>query len=141
MSAYDPTGRLLWSLSGSGLSTAINSAGNSGGWTPPGTAPGHSSAVDLGLVTDVTLYAWATAVTGSPSWVVKLDLFDDEGNLIPAVAATPPVTAAGVPQYASCGKHAPTGNYLVLTLWGRVSWTFSGSGASVTGAEISLYGN
>jgi len=139
--AYDPQGRLIWCLSGSGQPTTINAAGNSGGWgdTPPAEYP--SSAIDLGRATDVTIIAAATGITASPTWTVSLDLYDNQGNLIPAVLSLTAVTAANTPKTASIGLHGPTAaTYMPLPLWGRISWTLTGSGAAVSGAEISVWG-
>jgi hypothetical protein len=139
--SYDPQGALIWCLSGSGQSTKISGAGDSGGWgeTPPAEFP--ASAVSLGRYTDVTIMAVATAITASPSWTVSLDLYDNQGNLIPAVLALTAVTAANTPKFASAGLHGPTAaTFLVLPLFGRISWTLTGAAAAVSGAEISVWG-
>ncbi len=139
---YTPIGQVKWRLSGSGLSTTIAAgSGNSGTWglTPPVSYP--YSPVDIGGVTDLSLYVFTGTKTASASLVVNLDLYDDDGNLFPAVMSTAAITASGAAPVVTCGLHGTTaGTYLVLPSYARVSWVLSGSGASFAGVEITLYG-
>jgi hypothetical protein len=132
--------RLIWSLSGSGLGTTLSANGNSGAYQttgPPPWTPNYLSAVDLRYIDDVWMTVSVTAVTSSPSLVVKLNVFDDLGNTFAAYAFTA-ITAAGSAQ-VSLGKHGSAATaYIVFPAWGQVLWTCSGG--TTTGTEISLWG-
>jgi hypothetical protein len=144
MSNLYPRAKLLWSLTASGLGTTIAAAGNSGGWAGggPGDWPPAVSAetpVDLRDIQDVVLMVTVGGVTGTPAFVVDLDVYDDQGNLFAAVLSTASLAAAGS-KTAAGGLHGGSASsYLVLPQWGRVSWSGLSS-ASVTGTEIALYG-
>lgn len=140
MGNVDGSPQLIWSLATSGLGTSISGAGNSGGLTYPQTSgSGPTSPVNLGRWSDVTIYAYCTGVASSPTWTVSLDVFDDQGTLIPGVLTLAGVTAANSPKTGSIGIHGPTaGTYLVLPQFGRVSWTLPSG--SVSGAQISVWG-
>ena len=134
---YAPSSRLIWSLTASGEGTTITGPGNSGGFTP---GVNLASAVDLRDVTDVWLSAFvAGAVSGSaPSLVANLDVYDDQGNLFPAVLSTTAITSGtGVGQYVCGGLHTGGTKSLVLPSWGRVSWT-AGTG-TFPQSQIALY--
>lgn len=147
----DAPGRVVWSLTASGLGTTITAAGNSGGYTAASptvlNAPNARTPVDLRYVDDIWLSCIATgAVTGTtPSLVVSLGMFDDLGNLFPTLLAVPAVTTAGSAgaKVAFAGKHGTGGGasaYLVPSEWGQVAWTVSGTTPSFSGVEITLYG-
>lgn len=144
MSNLYPFAKLLWSLTGSGPGTALSAAGNSGNWA--GNGAGHlypqasaETAVDLRDATDVVLMVTVGGITGSPAFVVSLDIYDDQGNVFPAVLSTASLAAAGS-KTVTGGLHGGSAStYLVLPRWGRVSWTGLTS-ASVTGTQISLFG-
>jgi hypothetical protein len=136
--------KILWSLAAN-LGGTIAAAGNSGSWQ--GAGPGNTlpavdneTPVDLRLIDDLALYVFVTAIVSSPSLTVQIDGYDDQGNLFPAISGTPAaITAAGHAAPVYIGKHGGTaGSYVVLPLWGRVSWAISGG--SVTGTEICLLG-
>jgi hypothetical protein len=130
--AFDDSGRLIWSLAGSGLGTTLTTSGNSGGYTP-GT-PNARSAVDLRRVDDLWLSAVAGAGSGT-ALTVQVDGYDDQGNLFPQLLK---VTVAAAPGQAVAfgGRHSGGSSYLVLPDWGRVSWALTGT---MTGCAISLY--
>jgi hypothetical protein len=139
---YHPVYRQIWSLSGSGSSTTISGAGNSGAYSFPAGADYGTSPVDLGEATDVGLFVYCgtKSGSGSPSLTVSLDLFAAGGQLFPAVISTAAITAAGAAAPVFCGLHGPTtGTYVILPHWGRVSWALSGGG-NFSGVEISLMG-
>jgi hypothetical protein len=141
---FYPFPRILWSLAASGTGTTISGAGNSGGWA--GLGPGDilpevdfESAVPLRDVQDVGLFVNVGAVTGSPAFLVQLDLFDDAGNLYLQVMKTASLSAAGSAAPVYAGLHGgAASSYLMPTNWGRVSWTCTGG--TVTGTSITLYG-
>jgi hypothetical protein len=137
MTAYS---RRIWSLTSSPLGVPIAAAGDSGEWPsgPPYSDPlqgNRMTPVDLRTVEDVALMVSVGGITSTPSLTVNLDLFDEWGNLYPAVLTTGAIVAAGT-KIAAGGLHAGGGAFLVLPDWGRVSWTCTGG--SVTGAAISL---
>ena len=81
MSSLYPVGRVLWSLTASGLGTTISAAGNSGSWA--GNGPGDllpavnfETPVNLRDVNDVALMISVGAVTSSPTMKVGLDFYD-----------------------------------------------------------------
>lgn len=134
---YAPSSRLIWSLAAAGEGTTITGANNSGGFTP---GVNLASAVDLRDVTDVWLSAFvAGTVSGAaPSLVANLDVYDDQGNLFPAVLSTAAITTGtGVGQYACGGLHTGGAKSLVLPAWGRVSWA-PGTG-TFPQTQIALY--
>jgi hypothetical protein len=138
-----PRSKLLWSLAASGLGTTLSAAGNSGSWdgTLPGWPPSADAEtpVDLREITDVVLMVTVAGVTGSPAFTVNLDLYDNLGNLFPAVLSTAALSAAGS-KTVTGGLHGGSAStYLVLPDWGRVSWSITNS-TSVSGAQIALYG-
>lgn len=141
MGAYDPAGRLVWSLAYASppIGTTLTTSGTSGNWS--NAQPNQMSAVDLRRVTDVTVYAVATGVTGTtPSLTVKFNVFDDVGNLINILALTA-ITAANTPQYATAGQKGFTAaTYVALPEWGQVAWTITGTTPSFSGVEITVYG-
>jgi hypothetical protein len=135
--------RRIWSLSGSALGTTIAGAGNSGSWPAPPyqqSQLNNMTPVDLRYVDDLALLVSVGAIVSTPSLKVQVDGYDDDGNLYPAISGVPAaITAAGsaVPVYI--GRHGGTaGLFVVLPSWGRLSWTCTGG--SCTGVEISLYG-
>jgi hypothetical protein len=137
--AEDRPGKLIWSLANSGPATTLSGAGNSGGWSNTGLTPNALTALDLRFVDDLALYVFVTSITSAPTFKVQIDGYDDLGNLFPAIAATANITAAGAAVPVYIGKHGgATTNFVVLPLWGRVSWTCSGG--SVNGVEIALWG-
>jgi hypothetical protein len=130
--------RVLWSLASSDQTTTIIGAGNSGGWTG---APNAEAALDLRYVDDLSVLVAVTGtVSGaSPQLSVQLDLFDDLGNLVTQVGKlASPLTGQNQSAMFSVGKH--NANQVVLTQWGRISWSASGSGASFAGVQISAFG-
>jgi hypothetical protein len=140
--AQDPV-RRIWTLSGSGLGTTIAAAGNSGNWPNLPATPAQLNAmtpVDLRWVDDLALFVNVGAIVGTPSLKVQLDGYDDDGNLFPAISGMPTaITAAGAAPPVYIGHHGgASGLFVVLPQWGRVSWTCTGG--SCTGVEISLYG-
>ena len=145
MSDLYPAARLLWSLTSSGPGTTLSAAGNSGSWAGNGAgdlfpAADNETPVLLRDVTDVVLMVSVGGVTGTPAFVVNLDVYDDIGTLYPAVLSTASLAAAGSKTVAG-GLHGySAATYLVLPKWGRVSWAGFTGGAAVTGTEIALYG-
>lgn len=134
--AYDDSVRLIWSLAASGIGTTISAAGNSGAWSA--SNPDQESAIDFRWTDDLALFVYVTSVTTTPTLKVQLDGYDDQGNLIPALAATANITAAGAATPVYVGRHGgASGLFVVLPAWGRVSWTCSGG--SCNGTEISLW--
>jgi hypothetical protein len=97
--------------------------------------------IDLRDATDVVLMVTVAGVTGTPAFVVSLDVYDDLGNPFAGVLTTASLAAAGSKTIAG-GLHGGSASaYLVLPRWGRVSWSGVTLGtSSVTGAEIALYG-
>jgi hypothetical protein len=137
VSADDASVRLIWSLTGSALGTTISAAGNSGTWSS--TNPSQETALDLRWVDDLALYVYVTSITSSPSLVVKVDGYDDLGNLFPTLATTAAITGSGAAAPVYIGRHGgASGNFVVLPQWGRISWTCSGG--SAVGTEIALWG-
>jgi hypothetical protein len=138
MTAYS---RRIWSLTSSPLGAPIAGSGDSGEWPsgPPFTDPmqlNRMTPVDLRTVEDVALMVSVGGITSSPSMAVSLDVFDEWGNLYPAVLTTGAITAAGT-KIAAGGLHGGAGSaFLVLPDWGRVSWTCTGGTA--TGVAITL---
>lgn len=137
MTIYQSGARLIWALSGSGQSTTISGAGNSGAWTtgPNVTRP---SAVDLGIAADVWLSVSVAAITSSPSLTVSLGGFDLDGNLFGPLLSTAAITAAGQAAPVFAGQHGGSTSYVVFPQWGQAAWTCTGG--SCTGVEIALYG-
>src|SRR5579859_5530242 len=119
--------KLIWSLANTGL-TAISGAGNSGGWSSAGTTPNALSNLDLRFVDDLALYVFVGAITSTPTLKVQIDGYDDLGNLFPAIAATANITAAGAAAPVYVGRHGAgsAAQFVVLPMWGRVSWTCTG---------------
>jgi hypothetical protein len=80
-------------------------------------------------------------ITSSPTLAVTLSVFDDAGNLYATGLASGDITEAGA-SMVSAGLHGgydgTSSSYLVLPMWGQISWTISGG--TVTGTEISLLG-
>lgn len=148
MGNLQPRAKLIWSLAASGEGTTLAAAGNSGDWA--GSGPGDwppivnaETPIDLREITDVVLMVSVGGVTGTPAFVVSLDLYDNLGNLYAAALSTASLAAAGVKTVAG-GLHGgydgvSATSYLVLPEWGRVSWSGLTSD-SVTGTQIALYG-
>jgi hypothetical protein len=138
-----PRSRLIWSLTASGLGTTLSASGNSGDWAVTGGQSEQSvndlTPVDLRDAQDVVLMVTVGGVTGTPAFVVDLDIYDDQGNLFTAVISTASLAAAGS-KTAAGGLHGSSSAYLVLPAWGRVSWSGLTGGAAVTGTEIALFG-
>lgn len=135
----DKPAKVIWSLAYSGLGTTISGAGNSGGWSAAGTTPNQLTNLDLRFVDDLALYVYVGAIVSTPSLTVKVDGYDDLGNLFPSIATTAAIVAAGAATPVYVGKHGGgTTSFVVLPAWGRVSWTCSGG--SVNGTEIALWG-
>lgn len=136
---YAPSSRVLFSLASTNLGTTLAGAGNSnpGGWNQ--TNQNARSTLDLRDVTDVWLAVTVGGAVsgGAPSLVVNLDLYDDLGNLFPAVISTTALTAAGQ-QAAGVGLHTGGTKAQALPGWGRLSWTV-GTG-SFAGVQIALFG-
>lgn len=144
MPRYGPSSRIIWSLAGSNLGTAISAAGNSGAY-PAGPYDQYKAAaltpVDLREANDV----WLTAVvlgavggTASPKLTVSLNVFDDQGNLYPAVSLTA-IAAINTPVAGACGVHGQGAAYIPLPAWGQVAWTVAGTSPTFTGVDISLW--
>jgi hypothetical protein len=142
VAAVEFWGRCLWSLSGSGLGTTLTASGNSGSWgdTAPATFP--SGSIDLGKASDVGLFVHVGTPGGTtPSLTVQLDLYDDLGNIYLQVLKTAAITTAGSAAPVFAGLHGGSASaYLVLPMWGRVSWAITGTTPSFPGTEIALYG-
>lgn len=143
--AFDESVRLIWSLTASGLGTAITAGGNSGPFNELQPTPNAVTLVDLRRVGDVSLSVWAGGVSDGASLTVTLSAFDDQGNLFGPFLTVPAVTAAGAggAQIAFGGRHGPgsqTAPYFVLPEWGQIAWTVSGTDPSLTDVEIALYG-
>lgn len=144
MSNLYPFAKLLWSLTASGDGTTLTAAGNSGNWA--GLGPGHlfpqvsaETPIDLRDAADVVLMVTVGGVTGTPAFVVSLDIFDDLGNAFAGVLSTASLAAAGSKTIAGGLHGGSASSYLVLPRWARVSWTGLTS-ASVTGTQIALFG-
>ena len=138
---YEVEGRLIWSLSGSGLGTTISAAGNSGPWIPPSPTPPYSygrSALDLQRTSDVLITAFCTGAGTTMS--VVLNGFDDQGNLFGPLLTVGPLTASGSAgaKFASAGRHGAggTNSYIVFPFFGQIAWTATGS---FTGVEICVF--
>ena len=143
MGTYEDRAKLIWSLSSVGKSSTISAAGNSGGWADNPTDPFPSSAISLSPATDFQLMVYVTNKTSSPTFAVQLAYFDDLGNLFAPSALNLAVAVTSVPATAvlNTGARAGSGGssvYFVFPAYGQVSWTCSGG--SVTGVEISLWG-
>ena len=137
--AYDPTERLIWSLSASGLGTTISASGNSGAFTFPAGSGYGSSPVDIGRATDLGLFVYAATKSGTPSVTVNLNVFGPAGQLF-TVASTAAITNSGAATPVYCGLNGPTaGTYAVLPHWAQVAWAYTGSG-NLGGVEIILIG-
>lgn len=137
--AFDESVRLIWSLTASGLGTAITTSGNSGGWQTGQVTQSAVTPVDLRRVDDVWLSAFAAGGDGT-SLTVYLDAYDDQGNLWTGTTALLSVTLSAAPgqKAAFGGRHGGgSGSYFVAPEWGRVSWALTGT---MTGVEIALYG-
>lgn len=135
----DDVARVIWSLTASGIGTAITATGNSGGYTA--TATPYRSAVDLRMVDDVWFSVNCGTVSGtSPHLTISLNAFDDQGNLFNLMALTA-LTAQGS-QIAFGGRHGGggSGTYFVPSEWGQVSWVVTGTSPVFSGLEICLYG-
>ena len=136
---YAPSSRVLFSLASTNLGTTLAGAGNSnlGGWNQ--TNQNARSTLDLRDVTDVWLAVTVGGAVsgGAPSLVVNLALYDDLGNLFPAVISTTALTAAGQ-QAVGVGLHTGGAKAQALPGWGRISWTV-GTG-SFAGVQIALFG-
>jgi hypothetical protein len=144
MSNLYPFSKLLWSLTGTKAGTTLSAAGTSGNWA--GNGPGDlypqvtaETPIDLRDATDVVLMVAVGGVTGTPAFVVSLDIYDDQGNVFVGVLSTASLAAAGSKTIAGGLHGGSASSYLVLPRWARVSWTGLTS-ASVTGTQIALYG-
>ena len=133
-------GRLLWSLSASGLGTTLAAAGNSGGWQAPGPPPWTPDAitpVDLRFTDDLWLTAFCSGTAGS-SLTASLGIYDDLGNRFTVGTTTPAVSATGTGGSLSLGLHGgAASNFVVLPSWGQVAWSVTGT---FSGCEIALFG-
>ena len=143
---YEVEGRLIRTLSGSSLGTAISAAGNSGPWIPPAPTPPYSyarSALDLQRTSDVLITVIAAGVTGTtPTLTVTLSGFDDQGNLIGPLLSVPALSTSGSAgaKFFSGGRHgASGGSYTVFPLFGQIAWTVGGTTPSFTGVEICVF--
>ena len=138
-SALGDRATLIWSLAQSGIGTTISGNGNSG---PYSTANMNKvTAVDLRWMDDLEIMVYVTAKVTTPTLVVGLGIYDDQGNLYTPTAfqVTPVLTTVPVGSLLAIGRHAGSaGTYVALPEWGQVYWTCSGG--SVTGVEIALYG-
>lgn len=144
MSNLYPFAKVLWSLTATGAGTTLSAAGNSGTWAGNGAGDLYpqvsaETAIDLRDSPDVVLMVTVGNVTGTPAFVVSLDVYDDLGNAFPGVLSTASLAATGSKMVAGGLHGGSASTYLVLPRWGRVSWTGLTS-ASVTGTEIALYG-
>jgi hypothetical protein len=143
---YEDRAKLIWSLAGSGngQGTTISAAGNSGTWGDTPTASYPSSPVSLSPATDFQLMVYAVNKTSSPTFTVQLGYYDDLGNLFTPAALLLTVTLSGSAPYQAqlnAGARAGSGGssvYFAFPAWGQVSWSISGG--TVTGANISLWG-
>src|ERR1017187_2461149 len=139
--------RLIWSLSSSGLGTALAAAsGNSGAYQAPGVppwTPNALSAIDLRYIEDVWLTVAVTTVggTGTPTLTVVLNVFDDLGNAFLIAGSSITATSATKASQVSLGKHGgAASNSITFPAWGQVAWSASGTAPTFTGTEISLWG-
>lgn len=137
---YAPSSRTLFSLASTNIGTTLTGPGNSnpGGWNQ--TNQNARSTLDLRDITDVWLAVTVggTVSGAAPSLVVNLDLYDDLGNLFPAVISTTAITASPGQQSVGVGLHTGGTKAQALPGWGRVSWTV-GTG-SFAGVQIALFG-
>lgn len=136
--AFDESARLIWSLANSGLGDAISAGGNSGTYTA--TAQNARTPVDLRRADDLELMVYVTGKTSTPSLMVGIGIYDDQGNLYQPAAfqLTPTLTSVPVGSLLAIGRHAgAAGTYVALPDWGQVYWTCSGG--TVTGVEIAVY--
>ena len=142
MATYEDRAKLLWSLSGAGISSTISAAGNSGGYGDTATAPYSSSAVVLSPASDVQLTVYVAGKTSNPTFAVQLGYYDNQGNLFAPTSLNLSVSVSSVPATAvlNAGVRAGSGgtSYFVFPAYGQVSWTCTGG--SVTGVEIELWG-
>ena len=132
---------LIWSLTNSGIGTTITTSGNSGGYSS--ATPNARTAVDLryGWADDVEIMVYVAGKTYTPTLMVGLGVYDDQGNLYQptALQLTPILTSVPIGSLLAAGRHAGTaGTYISLPEWGQIYWTCSGG--TCTGVEIALYG-
>jgi hypothetical protein len=127
----DNTARLIWSLSGAGLTSSIAANGNSG-----------AIALDIGDVTDVWLavYVAGTSTGTSPTLDVQLDVRDPTGNWFPQVMKVTQLTSGPGCASASAGLHIAGNGSVVLPRHCRVAWTVGGTTPVFPQTSISLYG-
>lgn len=135
---YPHASRLLWSLTSSGKGTTLTASGDTGGWS---AGINVQSAIDLREITDVWLSVYvAGTVTGTtPSLVANLDVFDDQGNLFPALLSTAAISGTTTGKAVSGGLHGGAGS-VVFPSFGRVSWTVTGTTPVFNQVAISLFG-
>lgn len=143
MGAYEDRPKLLWSLTGSGLSTTISGAGNSGNWAVP-AAPGDAyTPVTFDPASDFQLMVYVNGKTLTPTFSVGLGYYDDQGHLFAPTSLLLSVPVTSVPTTAAlnAGVRAGSGGstYFAFPRWGQVYWTLTGGG-TVTGVEINLWG-
>lgn len=143
MATYEDRAKLLWSLSGAGISSTISAAGNSGGWGDTATAPYPSSAIAMAPASDFQLMVYVAGKTSNPTFAVQLGYYDGQGNLFAPTSLNLAVTVTSTPTTAAlnAGVRAGSGgsnSYFVFPAWGQVSWTCTGG--TVTGTEIQLWG-
>jgi hypothetical protein len=87
------------------------------------------------------VYAPNTPTGTAPTLTVQLDVFDDFGNLFPAVLALTQLTTSTLKAQGSVGVHVQGGTSLVLPAQCQVSWTIGGTGSPTwPGLCISLLG-
>ena len=131
--AYSPYGRYFWQHQGT-----ITSSSNSTTLNTPTNSP-----IDIHDATDLWLavYAPNTPTGTAPTLTVQLDVFDDFGNLFPAVLALTQLTTSTLKAQGSVGVHVQGGTSLVLPAQCQVSWTIGGTGSPTwPGLCISLLG-
>jgi hypothetical protein len=145
MGNLQPRSKIIWTLAATSSGSTLSATGNSGNWESNASGAGgwppvvsERTPVDLREISDVALMVSVGGITSTPALTVNLDVYDDQGNLYPAVLTSGAISAAGV-KSVSGGLHGGSaGSYLVLPDWGRVSWTVTGG--TVTGTQIVLYG-
>lgn len=121
--------RIIWTLSGAGLTNSISTSGNSG-------------PIDIGEVSDVWLavYVAGTSTGTSPTLDVQLDLRDAASNWFLQAAKITQITAGPGSGSVSAGLHIGGAAAIVLPKHCRIAWTAGGTTPVFPQTSITLYG-
>lgn len=104
-----------------------------------GAGAASSAEIDIHDVTNVWLVAVATGTSSgtSPTVTVQLDVFDNFGNVIPAVLALTAITGALGVAEGSCGLNVSD---RVLPALCQVTWTLGGTNPAFSNVAVTLLG-